>query len=122
MKALGKLDITGLTKQLAANCILKEQTTDALKLELHVTHSKLLTDNARERLQQALQSYLKQPVRVQIDIGREPQAESPAQSQERQRQERQTEAQQTVAKDARVQSLLDTFNAKIDTGSVQPLD
>ena len=117
-----ELDITGLTKQLAANCILKEQASDTLKLELHVLHSKLLTDNSRERLQQALQTYLKQPVRVQIDIGHEAQAESPAQSQTRQRQERQSAAQQTVAKDARVQSLLDTFNAKIDTDSVQPLD
>jgi DNA polymerase III subunit gamma/tau len=117
-----ELDITGLTKQLAANCILKAHTTDALTLELQGAHSKLLTDNTRERLQQALQAYCKQPVRVQIDIGRDPQAESPAQSQERQRQERQTAAQQSVAKDARVQSLLDTFNAKIDTDSVQPLD
>jgi len=117
-----ELDITGLTKQLAANCILKEHTADTLKLELHAAHSNVLTDASRERLQQALQTYLKQPVRVQIDIGREPQAESPAQSQERQRQERQTAAQQSVAKDARVQSLLDTFNAKIDTDSVQPLD
>ena len=117
-----ELDITGLTKQLAANCILKARTTDVLTLEIQIAHSKLLTDNTRERLQQALQNYLKQPVRVQIDIGREPQAESPAQSQERQRQERQTTAQQSVAKDARVQSLLDTFNAKIDTDSVQPLD
>ena len=117
-----ELDITGLTKQLAANCILKERTADTLKLELHAAHSNVLTDATRERLQLALQTYLKQPLRVQIDIGREPQAESPAQSQERKRQERQTEAQQTVAKDARVQSLLDTFNAKIDTGSVQPLD
>ncbi len=117
-----ELDITGLTRQLAANCILKTRTTDTLTLEIPVAHSKLLTDNTRERLQQALQTYLKQSVRVQIDIGREPQAESPAQSQERQRQERQTTAQQSVAKDARVQSLLDTFNAKIDTDSVQPLD
>ncbi len=117
-----ELDITGLTKQLAANCILKERSADELKLELQMTHSKLLTDNTRERLQQALQTYLKQPVRVHIDIGREPQTESPAQSQERKRQERQTAAQQSVAKDARVQSLLDTFNAKIDTDSVRPLD
>ncbi|MBI3775296.1 MAG: DNA polymerase III subunit gamma/tau, partial [Gammaproteobacteria bacterium] len=117
-----ELDITGLTKQLAANCILKERTSDGLKLELLVAHSKLLTDNTRERLQQALQSYLKQPVRLQVDIAREPQAESPAQTHERLRQERQSAAQQSVAKDARVQSLLDTFNAKIDTDSVQPLD
>ena len=116
-----ELDITALTKQLAANCILKERTTDSLKLELHAAHSHLLTEASRERLQQALQTYLKVSVRVQIDIGREPQAESPAQSQERQRQERQTAAQQSVAKDARVQSLLDTFNAKIDNDSVQPL-
>jgi DNA polymerase-3 subunit gamma/tau len=117
-----ELDITALTKQLAANCILKEQTADTLKLELHVAHSKLLTDNTRERLQQALQTYLKKPLRLQIEVGRDPQAESPAQSQERQRQERQTAAHQSVAKDARVQSLLDTFNAKIDTDSVQPID
>lgn len=121
-RVVQELDISGLTKQLAANCILKEQTADGLKLELHIAHSKLLTDNSRERLQQALQTYLKQPLRVQIEIGREPQAESPAQSQQRQRQERQTAAQQTVAKDARLQSLVDTFNAKIDTDSVQPLD
>ncbi len=117
-----ELDINGLCRQLAANCILKEHTADTLKLELHATHGKLLTDNTRERLQQALQTYLKRPLRLHIDIGHEPQAESPAQSQQRQRQERQTAAQQSVAKDARVQSLLDTFNAKIDTDSVQPLD
>ncbi len=117
-----ELDITGLTRQLAANCVLKEHAGGTLTLELHATHSKLLTDNSRERLQQALQTYLKQPVRLQIDTAREPQAESPAQAQERQRQERQNAAQQTVAKDARVQSLRDTFNATIDTGSVQPLD
>ena len=107
---------------MAANCIFKERAADTLKLELLAAHSKLLTDNTRERLQQALQTYLKQPLRLHIEIGHEPQAESPAQSQERHRQERQTAAQQTVAKDARVQSLLDTFNAKIDSGSVQPLD
>jgi len=117
-----ELDITALTKQLATNCILKEHTGDVLKLELHAAHSKLLTDNTRERLQLALQTYLKQPLRLQIDIGREPQTESPAQSQQRQRQERQTAAHQSVAKDSRVQSLLDTFNAKIDTDSVQPID
>lgn len=123
-QAVQSLDISGLTRQLAANCTLATSDANLVQLSLPALHGKLLTDNARDRLQQALQTYLQRPVRLQINVGNSNDApvESPAQIQERQRQQRQDAAHQAVARDARVQTLVDTFNARIDTDSVQPLD
>jgi DNA polymerase-3 subunit gamma/tau len=116
------MPLAGLAKQLAAHCVLQRLDADSVRLSVHASNSKLITDNARERLQTALSDYLKRPVKLHIDVAHETQRESPAQVQQRAQDARQTAAKDAVQRDRNVQSLLETFNAKIDSDSVRPLD
>jgi DNA polymerase-3 subunit gamma/tau len=119
---VGGLGLTGLAKELAANCVLVAADDRTVRLQLRKGNSQVLTDAARERLQTALQTKLGAGVRLHVDVVDDIGQESPAQLELRRQQARHEAAQRTVRDDAGVKALIDTFNARIDSDSVQPLE
>ena len=119
---VNELNLTGLTRQLAIHCIVKEHNEDLIHLELDTAYSQLLTDKQKELLHEALQSHLNHPIRLNITTGVITNAETPAQLQQQQQNERLQAAELAIKSDRNVQSLLETFNARIEPNSIQPTE
>lgn len=115
------LKLTGVARELAANCALKERTTDSMHLVLDAAHSYLRNPKVEERLQQALQNYHGAPLKLTISLGK-PEQETPALKQARAQSARQQAATQAIEEDANVKALRATFNASIQPDSIQPAD
>jgi DNA polymerase-3 subunit gamma/tau len=117
------LAINGMVKQLAANCLLLEQSEHNIRLQLDSGHRQLLNTKAEKRLQQALREYFDADIRLEIEHASSGQAavETPAQAAARERAERQQQAEQSIERDGFVQALKNNFNAEIIPGSVKPV-
>jgi len=114
------LAISGMVKQLAANCVLLEQDGNTIRLGLDAGHRQLRSPSAEKRLQHALGEYFDADIRLQIDTESDGQRETPAQAQARERDERQAQAEKSIEEDGFVQAMKETFNAEVIPGSVRP--
>ena len=122
---LDELAISGMVKQLAANCILRDISDDTMVLLLDYGHRQLLNVKAEKRLQQALCEYFDRDLRVEIIIdsksnAAEAKIETPAQSLAREKDERQEQAEESIEEDGFVKAMKEYFNAEIVPGSVKP--
>ena len=114
------LAVSGLVRQLAANCLLLEQDGNTIRLGLDDGHKQILNPKAEKRLQQALGEYFDADIRLEIETYTDDSTETPAQAATREKNERQRQAEQSVEEDGFVQAMKETFNAEIVPGSVRP--
>ena len=114
------LAVSGLVRQLAANCLLLAQDGNTIRLGLDDGHKQLLNPKAEQRLQQALGEYFDADIRLEIETYTDDSTETPAQAATREKNERQRQAEQSVEEDGFVQAMKETFNAEIVPGSVRP--
>lgn len=109
---INQLKLTGLTLEIAKYCALKELTNDAIHLSIENGHSNLLNKNQEERLASALSTHFGKPIRLVITATQDPVPSIVAKTRETQRLE-QERAIQDLSKDANVQAILQTFDAKL---------
>ena len=114
------LAVSGMVKQLAANCFLLEQAGNTIRLGLDKGHKQLLSPKAEKRLQQALGEYFDANIRLEIETEAELRQETPAQAAAREKDERQLRAEKSIEDDGFVQAMKETFNAEVIPGSVRP--
>lgn len=114
------LKLSGILQQLAMNCAWQTQEDNKIHLMLEPSCENLLTKERVDRLQDALQAHYGKPVLLNIIVAPS-QAETPAQREKREQQARMSEATQAIESDVNVQKILDTFGAKINTDSIQPV-
>jgi DNA polymerase-3 subunit gamma/tau len=114
------LAVSGMVRQLAANCLLLEQDGNTIRLGLGDGHKQLLNPKAEKRLQQALGEYFDANIRLEIETCTDENHETPAQAEEREKNERQKQAEKSIEEDGFVQAMKETFNAEIVPGSVRP--
>ncbi len=119
---ISELTLTGLAKELAANCVLASRDEQNIRLLLRRPNAHILSDASRDRLQTALQARLGTTARLLIEVVDDATQESPAQLDQKRQQARQEAAQRTVLDDVGVKALIDTFDARIDNDSVRPLE
>lgn len=119
---VSNLNLKGLTLQLANHCIIKDRTKDQIHLQLDSAHKQLLNSKQQKRLEEAIYTLLKTPIKLTITSDDEIKDETPAQIQKKHLDERQQAAENAIHKDTNVQALIDTFDAKIDTKSIKPVD
>ena len=113
------LDIKGMVKQLAVNCIMQAKEGSVVSLLLSEAHKQLLNANGEQRLQQALSQYYGQAMQLKISVGQATE-ETPAQVTARQAAERQQQAEQAIEQDPFVQAVKEKFDAEVVPGSVRP--
>jgi DNA polymerase-3 subunit gamma/tau len=116
------LAVSGMVKQLAANCLLQQQDGNTIVLTLDDGHRQLLNSKAEKRLQQALGEYFDADIRLVIELGKPAAAETPAQAEAREKDQRQVQAEQSIEEDGFVQAMKQNFNAEVVPGSVRPAD
>ena len=117
---LDSLNLSGVTRTLAANCLLHQVENGRCVLKLAEHHASLWNASHEERIADGLSGLYGQDIVVAIEVG-ETEIETPAQQDERERDERQAEAVQEIENDEHVQQLIKSFNARIDTDSISPL-
>ncbi len=113
------MNLRGMVKQLAVNCVLLEKSSSDVKLLLNQENAQLLNPVMQKKLEESLCNNLQQKLKLHIEMG-EQQIESPAQTVARGQAERQQSAEQSIQQDPIVQALKENFNAQVVPDSVKP--
>lgn len=118
---VAELPLSGLAKELALNCELREIGEGHCLLRLASSAAHLQMKPSPEKLQQALSSYFSRQLVLKIELGA-PSVDTPAVTAGRQRQERQEGAELAIEKDFFIQDAIATLDAKIVDSSIKPID
>ena len=117
---LAQLDVAGLARQLANNCVLIGRKGALVRLGLDPRNNMMRVPGAVDKLTQALSKYFGETVRVEFEA---PVAgiETPAQAEARAVVEELDSARQSLESDPAVRALRETFGATLLPDSVRPL-
>ncbi len=113
-----QLGLRGISQALASHCAFHKQDGETLHLVLPPKQSALLQDKHRDRINEALNNYLKKQVKLLIDIG-EAKQQSPAEQQLAHQASAKSALEESLEKDPMVQSLKENFGATLQPGSLQ---
>ncbi|MFN4325763.1 MAG: DNA polymerase III subunit gamma/tau [Azonexus sp.] len=114
------LPVSGLARELAQNCELRQLEDGLCLLRLPPKQGHLQMKPSPERLQQALADYLGRPVQLRIEVG-DIAVDTPAATASRQRQAMQERAAAAIAQDGFVRDMIDTLDASIVESSIKPI-
>ncbi len=116
---INELELTGLAKELAGHCVLKEQGQNRIHLVLRPAQEHLLKTSQKDRLQKAINDRYGADVKLMISV-EEPKTPTPTQQKEQAEQDRRQQATASFQQDQFVKEMQDAFNASIDQNSIQP--
>ncbi|BCX89173.1 DNA polymerase III subunit gamma/tau [Methylomarinovum tepidoasis] len=114
-----RMRLPGMVQELAHHCVLEKLEGDRCELVLDPAFEHLASDRLKARLAEALAEALGWPVKLTIRIG-EVNQETPAAVREREQTARQQAAERAIAGDETVKLIMETFDARIVPGSIQP--
>ena len=114
------LSVSGLARELAQNCELRQLTDGLCLLRLSPKQTHLQMKPNPDRLQQALSDYLGRPIQLRIELG-ENEVDTPAETAGRQRQEQQDKAASAIAQDVFVRDVIDSLGASVVESSIKPI-
>ena len=115
------LGLTGMAKQLAANCVLDARTDKRIELTLAANSKSLYSKQLEQRLQEALRALLKNAVILEINVG-EVAVETPAAQAQRRAEGKMEQARQAIENDVNVKALQETFGAQVISDSIRPIE
>lgn len=121
---VAQLNISGLVRQLANNCVLIQRTAEACVLRLLPSQRHLDNKAHQDKLRQALAERLgNAQLRLVLEVAEiaEGAEVTPAQAEQAARRLRLDEAAQELENDPFVQSMQETLDARIVANSIQPL-
>ncbi len=110
---IDEMALTGLVKQLAEHCVLKEQDKHQIQLILQPGQAHLLKTTQKQKLQDAIKMRFGDEMKLVITV-EEPRDETPSQRKAREGHEAKQAAIAAIEKDPHVKSMVDTFDATID--------
>jgi DNA polymerase III subunit gamma/tau len=116
---LAAIDLAGMPRQLANNCVLLGRDGATLRLALDPRGATLHTRALEDKLAQALSRHFGSPVRLEIAV-RGTEAETPARSSERLQAERRAQARSAFEADATVEAIKQRFGANVLADTVRP--
>jgi DNA polymerase III subunit gamma/tau len=115
-----QLGLSGVARQLAANCALAERTGAQVKLLLDARSQAIRTRANEEKLAAALSRYAGETLRVQIELAAAEVPVTPARERDRQADERLASARAALEEDPTIQALRTQMGATIFAESVRP--
>jgi DNA polymerase-3 subunit gamma/tau len=116
-----ELELGGMSRQLANNCVFDAWDGAVLSLKLDAAHRHMQVESTVQRLQKALEAHLGAPVKLKITAG-EVNVATPARLEAKAKAERQQQAEQEMAADPMVRAMEEHFGASLIPGSVTPID
>jgi DNA polymerase-3 subunit gamma/tau len=114
-----QLGISGLAKQLAANCALHSRQGAQIKLLLDARSQSIRTPGNEQKLAAALARYVGEPVRLVVELAEAAPPATPARERDRQADERLAHARATLETDPNIQALRNQMGATIFPESVR---
>ncbi len=115
------MKLRGMTRELANNCFLEKLDEKQCVLALDPGHRQLKSDKTAEKLQQALQIYTGNTIKLAIQI-KKVENETPAVQINKRRELRQQAAVEEVENDENIQALKEHFDARVIPGTIKPVD
>jgi DNA polymerase-3 subunit gamma/tau len=116
---LEALGLAGVTRTLAANCVIGSADDAGCVLVLNEHHASLWNKTHEARIGKALTKLLGRDIKLRIEVG-VTDSETPAQAQERRAREQREQAIDAIENDANVQRLIETFDGKLNVDSIVP--
>ena len=117
---ISSLDLQGMGRQLAAHCVLIGREGAVVRLALDPRSKFMRTAAVEEKLAQALTKYYGEPIRLEFTAVA-PQAETPAQADQRATQEESESARRAFESDPGVQGFRDRFGATPLPETIRPV-
>jgi DNA polymerase-3 subunit gamma/tau len=114
------MNIKGLTRELANNCVLKAIDDNLCTLVLDPGHNHLLTSRAQESLQKTLQSYRGTSLKLVV-ISEKPVTDTPAVLVTKEREDKQQAAIDAIHSDENIKALKENFGARVMPGTIEPV-
>ncbi len=117
---VSRLRLTGLSRELANNCVLVSRDAGRIVLRLDPAGAGSLTQGTRERLRDALRGCFGGSLELEIQraVGGEA-APTPARQRQRDEQARQRDAEQAIMNDPLVREVQQTFDAQPVSGTLR---
>jgi DNA polymerase-3 subunit gamma/tau len=113
-----QLELEGITRSIAANCLLENVKNQHISLLLDESQASVFNDEQQRRIKMAFDAYFNKDINLDINIG-SINAETPAAWRKRMEEERLDEAIQTFESDTTVQEIVDKFSGAIQKGSIE---
>ncbi|TAK60314.1 DNA polymerase III subunit gamma/tau [Methylobacter sp.] len=120
MEMVAAMKISGLTRELAHNCILENINDTVCTLILDPGHKQLRSARTEENLQKALQAYRKAPLKLVITTEKTT-IDTPAVQLTKQREDKQQAAVDAINSDENVQTLKEHLGARVMPGTIEPI-
>jgi DNA polymerase-3 subunit gamma/tau len=117
---ISAMKLESITKQLAQHCQLGERDENSVTLLLNEGHGNLLTAMRQNKLQAALQGFYNKPIKLSIQITTSA-LNTPAAKITQDSEARQRAAVTEIHADPLVQALQETFDARINISSIEPI-
>ncbi|MEE9354505.1 MAG: DNA polymerase III subunit gamma/tau [Methylococcaceae bacterium] len=115
------MKLRGMTRELANNCVLEAIDEKTCVLLLDPGHKQLKSEKTAEKLQQSLQTYTGNAIKLAIQVEKV-ENETPAVQINKQREEKQKAAVDAIENDENVRALKEHFDARVIPGSISPVD
>lgn len=116
---IDEMALTGLTRELARHCVLKNCNGNQVSLSLQSGQKHLLSSAQQEHLQDALRRRFDEGLRLLFEEEEGDPAETPAQKQARASREEKQAAIRAIEDDPKVKTLQEAFGATIDAASAR---
>lgn len=118
-----QLNLGGISRQLANNCVFHGWDGEQLELKLDATHQNMLVGATEQRLQKAVSAILGKQVKLKITPEKlEQTTATPAKIEAKAAADKQQAAEQVMAADPMVKELETQMGAQLIAGSVRPVD
>lgn len=114
---LPKLELSGMSYALAANCTLEKMTENKVVLALSVSHQPMLNQKLKERITEALSRHFKQPMQLDIKMTSAELA-TPVKQEQSEQEQRLVQAKQTIMHDAKVKQFLEMYDATVEVSLI----
>ncbi|PTR05855.1 DNA polymerase-3 subunit gamma/tau [Nitrosospira sp. Nsp5] len=120
MVVANQLKLSGMAKELAQNCEIKNVSPNEIEFCVPETHKQLLQKTYQDRMQTAVREHLGKPVRLKFSVGIST-GKSPAELENREKQQKQLQAITAIETDPFVRELVENFDAKLIVSSIKPI-
>lgn len=115
------LDVGGIDKQVANQCVLVQVTGNSIELALAPASAPLLNKEREARIQQSVMNLLGIDISLTIHM-KDVEGETPSAREQRIGQEKISNAEAIIDDDENVKSLLEAFDGYVQPDSVQPVE
>ncbi len=115
------MNLAGLTRELANNCVLESVDDKECRLTLDPKQAQIRSSRSEEKLQLAVQKYYTKPLKLVIKT-ESLASDTPAVKIQKDKLNRQQEAVEAIENDENIQALKTNFDARVIPGSIEPVE